>query len=114
MTKSRRILIFISALMMVGVLAFASYRSVSVEEYSPKKQYRIVFVKASEIDRLFLSDMELPRKIKLYDQKSGRLLRESGWIDVFGNGNIRFFNENQRLSINVGMDVWFENLEPEK
>lgn len=74
-------------------------------EVSPNGQYRIDFMKPG-FPYLFSLTKQTPMFVRLYDQRSRKLLGESPIVDMNGNGAI-FWPEPDAPRIRIGMDIEF-------
>jgi hypothetical protein len=75
------------------------------QDVSPKGYYRLEYLKPG-FPFLLRITKQMPRIIRLYDNRSGKLLGESDIVDLNGNGEI-FWASKDNPNIRIGMDVAF-------
>lgn len=79
---------------------------------SPKGNYYLSFIKASQVDRWRNPRFEMPRFVELYEVKSGKRLHRSELVELASNGDVRWYLQDQHL-VTVGVDVQFEDVPAE-
>lgn len=75
------------------------------QNISPKGYYRLEYLKPG-FPYLLSITKQIPMIVRLYDNRSGKLLGESDIVDMNGNGEI-FWASTDDPNIQIGMDIVF-------
>ncbi|MDA8443607.1 hypothetical protein [Paracidovorax valerianellae] len=81
-------------------------------DFSPRHVYRVDYYDASLLQRILHNDLKIPSFVRLYRVEPEILLGESGVVDLWLNGDARWYMDSSS-TVAVGMDIVFENIPPE-